>query len=345
MSKSAGLRTGISTGTCAAAAARAGTMLLLGTDPGDEVEVMLPAGKTVSVRIAEKHAEKGLARVMVRKDGGDDPDQTHGLLIGARVKHAHKGIVITGGKGVGRVTRPGLAVSPGNPAINPVPLKMIRTSVAGVTDKAVAVEIFVPEGESIAARTFNQRLGIVGGISILGTSGIVRPFSVEAIKETIFLNLKMVRESGISRPVMVPGRIGLKAALGLGYYEKEIVEVSNEWEFALKKSSGLQFPGLAIVGHPGKLLKFLNGYFQTHSKKSESAVPVFEKAARKCLNWDLRGFNTVEQGIQAMNTREKAILGPWLAEKVKNAVQLRVFPGCEIQVMLTDLKGEVIGRA
>lgn len=345
MHKSGSLRTGISTGTCAAAAARAAVMLLLGRDPGGEVEVMLPAGETVNVRIAEKQVENGLAQAMVCKDGGDDPDETHGLLIGARVKHADQGIAVTGGQGVGRVTRPGLAVSPGNPAINPVPLEMIRANVAVVTDKAVAVEIFVPDGESIAVKTFNQRLGIVGGISILGTSGIVRPFSVEAIKETIFLSLKMVLESGSSRPVLVPGRIGFKAALGLGFYKKEIVEVSNEWEFALKECFDLEVPDLVIVGHPGKLLKFLNGYFQTHSKKSGSAVPVFEEAARKCLNWDLRGYNTVEQGIQAMNAHEKSVLGPCLAEKVKNAVQPRVFPGCVVQVMLTDLKGEVIGRS
>ncbi len=345
MNKSAGLRTGISTGTCAAAAARAGTMLLLGMDPGDKVDVMLPSGQTVNVCIAGKHAEKGMAQAMVRKDGGDDPDATHGLLIGARVKYARQGVLITGGKGVGRVTRSGLAVSPGNPAINPVPLEMIRKSVTRVTDKAVAVEIFVPEGESIAARTFNSRLGIVGGISILGTSGIVRPFSVEAVKETIFLNLKMVLESGGSRPVLVPGRIGRRAALKQGFNDNDIVEVSNEWGFVLKKCSDLQFTGVAIVGHPGKLLKFLNGYFQTHSKNSGSAVPVFEKAARKYLNWDFRPFNTVEQGIQTMSTQEKSVLGPCLAEKVKTAVQPRVFPGCTVQVMLIDLKGEIIGRA
>ncbi|MFP4084270.1 MAG: cobalt-precorrin-5B (C(1))-methyltransferase CbiD [Desulfonatronovibrio sp.] len=345
MHKSGNLRTGISTGTCAAAAARAAAMLLLGSDPGDEVEVKLPAGKTVKVRIAEKQVEKGLAQAMVCKDGGDDPDETHGLLIGARIKYADQGITITGGKGVGQVTRPGLAVAPGNPAINPVPLEMIRASVAAVTDRAVDVEIFVPDGESIAARTFNQRLGIVGGISILGTSGIVRPFSVEAIKETIFLNLKIVLESGSSRPVLVPGRIGFKAALGLGFCEKDIVEVSNEWGFALKKCCDLQVMDLVIVGHPGKLLKFLSGYFQTHSKKSASAVPVFEKAARKCLNWDIPGLNTVEQGIQAMNAHEKSVLGPFLAEKVKIAVKPRVFPGCSIHVALTDLKGEVIGRS
>lgn len=339
------LRTGISTGTCAAAAARAAAMLITGNDPGSGVEIELPSKEIIMVPVFGSGLEEGLAWAMVRKDAGDDPDETHGLLIGARVGFSEQGITITGGRGVGRITRPGLAISPGNPAINPVPLEMIRSGVSGLTDRGLLVEIFVPGGEKIAARTFNQRLGIRGGISILGTSGIVRPFSVEAIKETISLNINMVLQTGRLSLVLVPGRIGFRAALKQGFARDEIVEVSNEWEYALDRCLDLNARGLVLAGHPGKLLKFVAGDFQTHSKNSVSAVAVFERLAGDCLERDIHGLNTVEQGIQGLDDKEKPRLGEYLARKVRDAVLKKTDHLMDIKVILTDLKGEVFGRA
>ncbi|WP_035243832.1 cobalt-precorrin-5B (C(1))-methyltransferase CbiD [Desulfonatronovibrio hydrogenovorans] len=345
MNESKRLRTGISTGTCAAAAAKAAAILLMGAELGTQVEVRLPSGKGVAVRVVQAGLENGQATALVRKDAGDDPDETHGLLIGARVEPAQGGISITGGKGVGRVTKPGLAIAPGNPAINPVPLKMIKTNLALITDLGLAVEIFVPDGEKIAAKTFNERLGIIGGISILGTSGIVRPFSLEAIKETISLHINMVLESGYTRPVLVPGRIGCRTALDSGFSREEIVEVSNEWKFAFEKCHEAGIMGLVIVGHPGKLLKFINKDFQTHSKKSGSAVPVLVKAIQECLGFDPPELNTVEHGICLLSVEQRNELGRHLAEKVRQSVLPRLAPDCQVQVILNDLQGEVIGRA
>ncbi len=339
------LRTGISTGTCAAAAAKAATMLLTGNKLPAGVEIKLPSGEFIIVPIVRSGLENGRAMALVRKDGGDDPDVTHGLMIGARVGFSAEGIQIAGGKGVGKVTKPGLAVKPGRPAINPVPMEMIRSSVSGITSKGLLVEIFVPEGEKTAVRTFNERLGIKGGISILGTSGIVRPFSVNAIRETIALSINMFLQTRRVNPVLVPGRIGFRAARKLGFYEDQIIEVSNEWECALKKCLDCKVAALVLVGHPGKLLKFVAGDFQTHSKKSAPAVSVFESSAKDCLNKNMKGLNTVEQGIQSLDSPEKTLLGAHLALKVKNAVLVKTEYCIDPEVILIDLKGDVFGRA
>jgi cobalt-precorrin-5B (C1)-methyltransferase len=339
------VRKGISTGTCAAAAARAAAMLIIGGEPGAAVRVELPSKEFVTVLVAEQGLEADRAWAMVRKDAGDDPDVTHGLFIGANVRLAGQGITITGGRGVGRVTRPGLAVSPGSPAINPVPMAMIRAAVSGLTDRGLEVEIFVPGGEKIAAKTFNRRLGIVGGISILGTSGIVRPFSVEAIRETIFLNIKMVLETGRDSLVLVPGRLGFRAAREHGFARDEIVEVSNEWRFALESCLELNLRRLVLAGHPGKLLKFIDGDFQTHSNKSSSAVPVFQRLAGECLGREIRGLNTVEEGINGLGPGERSRAGNYMARLVRDAVMNKTQQRARIKVMLINLKGEIFGHA
>lgn len=339
------MRKGISTGTCAAAAARAAVMLITGGEPSAAVRVELPSKELVTVPVAEQGLEEGRAWAMVRKDAGDDPDVTHGLLIGAGAHFSGEGITITGGRGVGRVTRPGLAVSPGSAAINPVPLAMIRSAVAGLTDRGLAIEIFVPQGERIAVKTFNERLGILGGISILGTSGIVRPFSVDAIRETIFLNINMVFESGRDSLVLVPGRLGFRAAREQGFARDEIVEVSNEWRFALETCLELNFRRLVLAGHPGKLLKFIDGDFQTHSKKSASAVPVFQRLAGECLGRKIHGLNTVEQGILSLDPGERSRAGNYMASLVRDAVLKKTQQQVDIKIMLINLKGEIFGHA
>ncbi|WP_052507036.1 cobalt-precorrin-5B (C(1))-methyltransferase CbiD [Desulfonatronovibrio magnus] len=344
MSDGRGLRSGLSTGTCAAAAARAAALLTLGQDPGREVQVTLPCREKIIMPIARALTRRGLSTALIRKDAGDDPDVTHGLLIGARVRFSANGLMVTGGKGVGRVTRPGLAVKPGNPAINPVPMGMIISNVQEVTKQPLHIEIFVPRGEKIAAATFNERLGIVGGISILGTSGRVRPFSVDALKETISLNIKSVAESGRQKMVLVPGGIGFRAAVSLGYEEHDIVEVANEWGFALGACTRKKTLKISVLGHPGKLLKFLQGDFQTHSSKSGSAAPILSSAAKNYLNIDMGRINTVEDGLARLEANERSKLGNFLASEIKKAIQEKAgfMPD---SIMLINLKGDVFGQS
>jgi len=270
------LRTGYTTGACAAAAAKAAAQMLANGRAMDRVEIPLPGGERivlplVYVRLAERGAEAA-----VRKDGGDDPDVTSGALISASV--AWRGcddVEFLAGEGVGMVTKPGLAVPPGEPAINPVPRRMIREAVREVTPRGVSVTLSVANGGEIARKTFNARLGIVGGLSILGTTGVVRPFSCSAIRETLRCSLRVAAAAGIRAPVFVPGHIGARAAQAhFRIAEGQIVEVGNEWGFLLDEALRSPFSALLILGHPGKLAKLTTGDWDTHSGRSQSALPI-----------------------------------------------------------------------
>jgi len=185
------LREGYTTGACATAAAKGAALMLFSQQLVKTVEINLPAGKGLQLSLEEQELGKDIASCAVQKDGGDDPDNTHGLKIFARVKKLPSGqgerVIISGKEGVGRVTKPGLQVPVGEAAINPVPRKMIYREVEQVLPWGERVEVIisVPGGEEIAKKTFNPRLGIVGGISILGTTGIVKPMSEEAFKASL----------------------------------------------------------------------------------------------------------------------------------------------------------------
>ena len=192
-------RTGFTTGTCAAAAAKAAALLLCGSEPSDRVEVPLPDGTRVTLPLAFARKDGNAAEAGITKDAGDDPDVTDGCLIVASVAWGiEPGVTLLAGEGVGTVTKPGLSVPPGEPAINPVPRLMIRTAVAEVTDRPLQVTISIPRGRELADKTFNPRLGIEGGLSILGTSGIVRPFSCEALRDALVCALSVARGCNVT---------------------------------------------------------------------------------------------------------------------------------------------------
>ena len=209
------LRRGMTTGTCAAAAAKAAAIVLTGGAAPAEVEVRLPGGETVRVPIlsVERRADGTAITAAVLKDAGDDPDVTHGLTVQAALSWDDAADVrFIAGEGVGTVTKPGLQVPPGQPAINPVPRQMIAAAIRDVTARGVRVEISIPGGRQIAAQTFNPRLGIEGGLSILGTTGIVRPYCARALHDALKCSLDVATACGVTSPVLVPGNIGLRAA-------------------------------------------------------------------------------------------------------------------------------------
>ncbi|NMC27654.1 MAG: cobalamin biosynthesis protein CbiD, partial [Syntrophomonadaceae bacterium] len=205
------MRWGYSTGTCAAAASKAALVRLL-TDKGlNQVSVLLPGGTRAEIPVARSWKCREGAAAEVVKDGGDDPDVTNGLVIAALVRLLDSSeVVIDGGKGVGKVTKPGLAVSVGKPAINPVPLEMIVNAVREILPpgKGSYITISVPEGERAALKTMNPRLGIVGGISILGTSGLVRPMSQEAYLDSLIPQIDQAIALGHRIIVLTPGGMG-----------------------------------------------------------------------------------------------------------------------------------------
>ena len=266
------LRCGYTTGTCAAAAAAGAARLLLAGEVLPAVKVDTPAGITVEAQLLEHASGAGWASCAVRKDGGDDPDVTDGALICARAAKADApGVIIDGGPGVGRVTRPGLDQPVGAAAINSVPRRMIAAqgeaemARAGYTG-GLAVTIWVPEGEKLAVRTFNPRLGIVGGISILGTSGIVRPMSEAALIDSLYLEQDLARAAGVTDLLVTPGNYGDSFAAGtLGLDLERRCMCSNYIGHAIDHAAGLGFRSFLLVGHLGKLIKAAAGNMNTHS--------------------------------------------------------------------------------
>lgn len=284
------LRCGYTTGTCAAlAAAGASEKLLLGSWP-ETVSLVTPKGLKVSVPLEEKSGDSESAVCGVRKDAGDDADVTDGLLIKAEVRISDTpGIRINGGPGVGRVTKPGLDQSPGEAAINSVPRRMITEAVEAVARTAdyaggLDVTVFVPGGEKIAGKTFNPELGIEGGISILGTSGIVEPMSRQALVDTITLELRQNASMGHKKVILVPGNYGMDFLREQGYLDFGIpvVKCSNFIGDALDACGALGFEQVLLCGHVGKLIKLAAGIMNTHSRQADGRREIFCAYAAVC---------------------------------------------------------------
>ena len=270
------LRCGYTTGTCAAAAARGAAELLLRGTYLPAVRVDTPAGIPVEAELEAFSAGPGWASCAVRKDGGDDSDVTDGALIFARAEAIPEpDVVIDGGAGVGRVTRPGLDQPPGAAAINSTPRRMIAEQARAALDQAGAahglrITISVPEGEKLAKRTFNPRLGIEGGISILGTTGIVRPMSEAAIIDSVRLELDMVYAAGGRDILVTPGNYGADfAERSLGLSLGQCAQCSNYIGEAIDYAAGLGFRSFLLVGHLGKLCKVAAGILNTHSRVAD----------------------------------------------------------------------------
>ncbi len=270
------LRCGYTTGTCAAAAAAGAVRLLLTGEALPAVRVDTPAGVSVEAELLDHAAGPGWASCAVRKDGGDDPDVTNGTLIFARAERSDTpGVTIDGGAGVGRVTRPGLDQPVGAAAINSTPRRMICRQTEAEMVRAgypggVAITISVPEGEALAGRTFNPRLGIEGGISILGTSGIVRPMSEAALIDSLYLEQDIARAAGVENLLVTPGNYGdtfAEETLGLDLTHR--CTCSNYLGHAIDHAAGLGFRSLLLVGHLGKLIKVAAGSMNTHSKVAD----------------------------------------------------------------------------
>lgn len=265
---------GFTTGSAAAAAAAAALRFLLGK-ACNKVELELSCGESIVVPVTGCIVTESGADAWVTKDAGSDPDVTHGASIVASVELTEQpGIVILGGKGVGVVTRPGLSVSPGKAAINPAPMELIRKAVAAELPKkrGVRVIISVPKGEELAERTYNPRLGIVGGISILGTSGVVNPMSSEAIIGTIKAELSVLRASGTASVCLVPGNYGRRMAKLIGVPPSHIVNMSNFAGEALRIADALVFERILLVGQIGKFAKLAGGSLDTHSQRSDGRL-------------------------------------------------------------------------
>lgn len=284
------LRCGYTTGTCAALAAAGAARLLLGGRAPESVTLTTPGGLPVTAAPRYCRMAGETACCAVEKDGGDDIDATHGALIEARVERAAQpGVVIDGGPGVGRVTKPGLDQPVGAAAINRVPRRMIEQAVRAVCDAlnwdgGLRVTICVPEGAALAKKTFNPQLGIEGGISILGTSGIVEPMSMQALIDTVALSLRQARAQGAARVLLTPGNYGVDflREQGLDAAGAPVVKCSNFIGDALDEAAALGFADVLLVGHIGKLAKLAGGVMNTHSRYADCRTEIFCAHAAVC---------------------------------------------------------------
>ncbi|WP_375711546.1 cobalt-precorrin-5B (C(1))-methyltransferase CbiD [Levilactobacillus brevis] len=272
------LRKGFTTGTTATAAAVAATKTLLQQEPQSIVAVKAANGQQAEFDVQDDQFDETYASVAITKDGGDDQDATDGMLIYATVTlRQDSEITLDGGQGIGRVTQKGLANEPGMPAINPTPRRMIKQSVRDLLGphRGADIVISAPEGEKVAKLTYNPKLGIVGGISILGTSGIVTPMSEESWKHSISIEMNIHRQRGDDRIILTPGNYGedfLTQTMKIPVTQQ--VQMSNFVGYVLKEAQRLGFKQVLMVGDLGKMIKVSAGIFSTHSKDADARAEV-----------------------------------------------------------------------
>lgn len=354
MSAKKKLRTGYTTGACAAAAAKGAAMCLFDEET-DSIAINLPDGQTASFVPEIMLRANTTAQCGVRKDGGDDPDATHGALIKARVELINEPeIIIKAGPGVGRVTRPGLAVRPGEPAINPVPRQMITDAVKSVLPegKGAEVVISVVEGDRIALKTFNHRLGIIGGISILGTTGIVVPYSHDAYQESITCCLGVAQAIGFDTVVLSTGRSSEKIAQKIlkDFQEESFILIGDFFSFALKEAVGHGMQKIIIACYPGKLLKMAAGEASTHVSRSRIDLGLLadcavQEGADPGIAEAVREANTVRHAFSMFDGNIRRAVAGRLARLAMDAAATMVETHFTCDMLVLSFENEILFKS
>jgi cobalt-precorrin-5B (C1)-methyltransferase len=352
-----GLRYGWTTGTCAAGAAASAYSALLGRGFLDPIEVRLPRGGTAVLQLAEHRLEGGAARAGIIKDAGDDPDVTHGCLVQATVRYnpGAPGVRFEAGEGIGRVTRAGLPLPPGEPAINPMPRQMIERAMAAVAaaageEVAAIVTLSIPGGEALAAQTLNARLGIVGGLSILGTTGIVVPFSCSAWIHTIHRGIDVARAAGIAHVAAATGSTSERVARALHELpDMALLEMGDFAGATLKYLRRHPVPRLTLAGGFAKLVKLGQGHLDLHSQRSRfdlgRLLREFEAAGGSP---DAIASSDGEASAGAVLQVARAAGVPLADRIAKGAREIaRSVTGeaVAVEVVVVDRSGEIVGRA
>lgn len=351
------LRRGWTTGACATAAVKAAYGALLGQGFADPVSICLPRGGAATFTLAERRLDGDAAVAAIVKDAGDDPDVTHGCLVRATVRRAPPGTGITfhAGEGVGTVTRAGLQVPPGEPAINPVPRQMMRAAVAAIAaacgqDADVAITISIPGGEVLAAKTLNGRLGILGGLSILGTTGVVVPYSCAAWVHSIHRGVDVARAAGLTHVAAATGSTSERAVREL--YDLDEMALIDMGDFAggtLKYLRRQPVPRLSLAGGFAKLAKLGQGHMDLHSSRSRLDQPALarvaaEHGATAALAEALAGANTASLMLSLAEAAAFP-LGDLVAAQARVVSREVTGPDVAVEVLVVDRQGRLAGRA
>ena len=347
MDAPAPLRRGWTTGACATAAAKAAFVALRTGDFPDPVTITLPRGERPAFALARGEFVAGGAVAGVVKDAGDDPDVTHGALVLATVRPLPKGsgVRFRAGPGVGTVTRPGLPLPPGEPAINPMPRRMIREALDEVAPAGAdaEVEIAIPGGEVLAERTLNGRLGIVGGLSILGTTGIVVPYSCAAWIDSIHRGIDVARASGLRHVAGATGAASEAAVRGLhGLPDVALIEMGDFVGGMLKYLRRHPVARVSIAGGVAKMTKLAQGMLDLHSKRGAADMAALAALVGDAgLGERVRGANTVAEAFALAPMLGEAIAaGAW-----RVAAGVLDHPGIALEVVVFDREGRLMGRA
>lgn len=357
---------GYTTGSCATGAAKAATYMLLTKKRTETINIDTPKGIFLTLKVDNIVIMDNYVECSIEKDGGDDIDATHTMHIHARAeiikKQGDKDLVVCGGNGIGVVTKKGLSVEVGKAAINPVPMKMINSEIRKIIgddssqylddDKALKITIFAPKGEEIAKKTFNPRLGIIGGISIIGTTGIVEPMSDEGWKKSLSIELQMKKEQGLNKIILVPGNHGeqfIKENLNLDM--KYVVRTSNFIGYMLKEAQRMGYKEILMAGHIGKFIKLSAGIFNTHSKVADARSEIlvsnlammgapyeFLKKINECL--------TAEEAVEIIDNSEYKDFYNLICNKCKFKVnQYLGDDEIKVEVMIFSMDKTLLGKS
>jgi len=346
------LRLGVTTGTCAAAAVKAAVLFLQGVEMSF-VEVETPRHKWLSVPVKHVRKTELGAMACVQKDAGDDPDITNGVSVWAEVVIDNAGPVITicGGEGIGIVTKPGLSIAVGEAAINPGPRWMIEQVARSVllSGKGAAITISIPAGVQLAKRTLNPILGIEGGLSVLGTTGIVHPMSEEAWKSSLVPQIRVVKGLGHEDIVFVPGKIGYDIAVNrYGLPKDQVVQTSNFIGYMLEHAVKCGIKRVLLFGHIGKLVKVAGGIFHTHSRMADARQEVMAAylagmgAAVEVVNRILE-CTTTEAAMTIIADHNLQHVYHVIARRATLRAERYVFGELTVGTAMVTLKGELLG--
>lgn len=357
------LRSGYTTGSCAAAAAKGAAQLLLAdTQTAFEtetevVEIMTPKGIKLKLSLLDRIVDKHSASCAVRKDSGDDPDITNGILIYAKVKKIEEDkVIIIGGKGIGRVTKPGLEQPVGSAAINRVPRQMIQTEVLEIFEKygyhgGMEVVISIPKGEELAEKTFNPKLGIEGGLSVLGTSGIVEPMSERALIESIHLEMKVKAAEGMEYLLVSPGNYGAAFSKEMyGIDLKQALKCSNYIGETVDMAAELSFKGILFISHIGKFIKVAGGIMNTHSRNADCRMELFVSnallaGAGNCVLKKILEANTTDEAVHILKVNrllERTMEN--ILQRAEEALDRRAYGQLEFGIVLFSNQYGILGK-
>lgn len=343
------LKSGYTTGASAAAGVKAALIYLTSGEIVREVEIIALDGTILKIPIAkfEKIGEKICVEVV--KYSGDDPDITNGVSIFTTVrKISGEGIFFVAGEGVGHITKKGLQLPIGEPAINPGPRQLIKNVATEFDIHGLEVEIAIPAGVELAKKTLNPILGVEGGISVIGTTGVLRPMSEEAFKNSLVTQIDVAKAAGYDTLVFVPGKIGETIAKKIGFSDESIIQTSNFIGFMLENAADRDIKKIILCGHIGKLIKVAAGIFHTHNRIADARLEILAAySAAEGLNSievkKILSATTTEEAMKIITTNCLEIVYKKIAQRISFRAQRYVFEKIDIDVVLADYSGKILG--